>query len=61
MLLKYAGLTNRATAVLLGLRSGEAVGLQARKAQVAQDKTARRLIVAIEDDLRRQISEIAGK
>jgi len=54
MLLKYAGLTNRAVAVLLNLHSGEAVGIQARKAQAAQkqDKQAKRLMEVIEDDLR---------
>ena len=54
MLLKYAGLTNRVVAVLLNLHSGEAVGIQARKAQAAQkqDKQAKRLMEVIEDDLR---------
>ncbi|MCG2679943.1 MAG: transposase [Kiritimatiellae bacterium] len=58
MLLKYAGLTNRATAVLLNLHSGEAAGIQARKAQAAQkqDKQTQCLMEAIEGDLRQHVS-----
>jgi len=63
MLLKYAGLTNRAAAVLLNLHSGEAVGLQARKAQVMQkqDKQTQRLMEAIEDDLRHHSLGFCGQ
>lgn len=63
MLLKYAGLTNRAAAVLLNLRSGEAVGIQARKAQAAQkqDKRTQRLMEAIEADLRRHVMDSSDK
>ena len=63
MLLKYAGLTNRAAAVLLNLHSGEAVGIQARKAQVAQkqDKQTQGLMEAIEDDLRHHVLGFEGQ
>ena len=60
MLLKYAALTNRAAAGLLNLRSGEAVGIQARKAQ-KPNKQIKHLINAIEDDLRRRILDFGDK
>jgi REP element-mobilizing transposase RayT len=58
MLLKYTGLTNRAAAVLLNLRSGEAVGILARKAQAAQrqDRRTRCLVEAIENRLRQAMN-----
>ena len=63
MLLKYAGLTNRAVAMLLNLQSGEAAGIQARKAQAAQkhDKQTQRLIEVIEDDLRHYVLDFEGQ
>ena len=63
MLLKYAGVTNREAAVLLNLHSGEAVGIQARKAQAAQkqDKQTQRLMEAIEDDLRQYVLVFDGQ
>ena len=63
MLLKYAGVTNRAAAVLLNLHAGEAVGIQARKAQAAQkqDKQTQRLMEAIEYDLRQYVLGFDGQ
>jgi len=63
MLLKYAGLTNRAAAVLLNLHSGQAAGIQARKAQTKQkqDKQTRRLMEAIEDDLQHHVLGFGGQ
>lgn len=60
MLVKYAGLTNREIAGILGVKSGVAVGMQARKAIVAMqsDKKAARLITAIEEDLQRCMSDV---
>ena len=56
MLLKYAGMRNRAAAELLGLQSGEAVGLQARRAQQTCNKNDVRVRAAIESDLQGQMA-----
>ena len=60
MLVKYSGLTNREIARILGVKSGVAVGMQARKAIVAMenDKKAERMIKAIEEDLLHRMSVI---
>lgn len=58
MLTKYAGLTKRAAAGLLGLRTGVGAGLQIRRAQVACGKEDVRLREIIAEDLIRQIKEV---
>jgi hypothetical protein len=55
MLAKYAGLTNRAIAGVLGTTSGVSAGMQVRRAIEAAegDKKVARLMAAIEDELRK--------
>ena len=63
MLVKYCGLTNRQTAGVLGLKSGVAVGLQARKAVslMANDGRVAGMITAIEDELEHRILLVRSK
>lgn len=58
-----SGLTNRTAAMLLNLHSGEAAGIQARKAQATQkqDKQTQRLMEAVEDDLRHRVLDFGDK
>jgi len=60
MLLKYTGMTNRAVAAELNLKSGEAVGIQARKAQAMQ-KNNKRLMEAIENELKHNAANLLDK